>query len=120
MINDDDRNDDFASPSSAVPHHLLVILLGCDTGDDDVNRVDDKDGDGDDDRGDDDRGDDNDDDDDDNDDDDGGGDFADNAINPCLLIQILFPATNICIELYLRSNWTKTNNDCDDEPLIIS
>ena len=60
---------------------------------------------------------------DDNDDDDGdgggGGDFADNAINPCLLIQILFPATNICIELYLRSNWTKTNNDCDDEPLLI-
>ena len=69
----------------------MAILLA----DDDVNRVDDKDGDGDDDR------------DDDNDDDDGGGDFADNAINPCLLIQILFPATNICIELYLRSNWTK-------------
>ena len=93
---------------------LLVILLGGDTSDNDVNRVDDKDGDGDDDRDDD-----NDDNDDDNDDDDGGGDSADNAINPCLLIQILFPATNICIELYLRSNWTKTNNKCDDEPLLI-
>ena len=90
----------------------MVILLG----DDDVNRVDDKDG-----NGDDDRDDDNHDDHDDNDDDDGdgGGDFADNAINPCLLIQILFPATNICIKLYLRSNWTKTNNDCDDEQLLI-
>ena len=80
----------------------MVILLG----DDDVNRVDDKDGDGDDDR-DDDNHDDHDDNDDDDGDGDGGGDFADNAINPCLLIQILFPATNICIDLYLRSNWTK-------------
>ena len=92
----------------------MVILLG----DDHVNRVDDKDGDGDDDR-DDDNHDDHDDNEDDDGDGDGGGDFADNAINPCLLIQILFPATNICIELYLRSNWTKTNNKCDDEPLLI-
>ena len=102
---DDDRNDeraDFASPSSAGPHHLLVILFGCD----DVNRVDDKDGDGDD-YCDDDSNDDHDDNDDDDRDGAGGGDFADNAINPCLLIQILFPATNICIDLYLRSNWTK-------------
>ena len=87
----------------------MVILLG----DGDINLVDDKDGDGDNDRDDDNH------DDHDNNDDGDGGDFADNAINPCLLIQILFPATNICIELYLRSNWTKTNNDCDDEPLLI-
>ena len=74
---DEDQNADradFASPSSAVTHHLLVILLGSDSGDDDVNRVDDKDGDGDYDRDDD-----NDDDHDDSDDDDGDGDGGDAA-----------------------------------------